>query len=56
MTDEQKEKGIEMVGKFFNISVIGGSLFMNLLFGAIASLIGAAIAKKRPQGPFVQQG
>jgi uncharacterized membrane protein YphA (DoxX/SURF4 family) len=56
ISDEQQEKGIEMMGKFFAISAIGGGLFMNLLLGAIASLIGAAVAKKNPQGPFVQQG
>jgi hypothetical protein len=56
LSDEQKEKGLEMTGKFFNVSVIGGGLFMNLIVGAIASLIGAALAKKNPQGPFVQQG
>ena len=56
LSDEQREKALEMTGKFFNISVIGGGLFMNIIVGAVASLIGAAIAKKNPQGPFVQQG
>lgn len=55
ITDEQREKGLHMVMNFFNISAIGGALFMNLIVGAIASLIGAAAAKKNPQGPFVQQ-
>ena len=56
MTDEQREAGLTMMEKFFSISIIGGSLFMNLIAGAIASLIGAAAAKKNPQDPFTQQG
>jgi hypothetical protein len=55
ITDEQKEASLSIMGNFFAVSAIGGSLFMNLLFGAIASLIGAAVAKKNPQSPF-QEG
>lgn len=55
ITDEQKEQGVAMVSKFFMISTLGGGLFFNLLIGAIASLIGSAIAKKNPQTPFSQQ-
>lgn len=55
LSDEQKETSVAMMGKFFNISVIGGGIFMNLLVGVIASLIGAAMAKKNPKDPFAQQ-
>ena len=54
ITDDQKEKGVEMMGKFFTISAVGGGLIMNLIVGAIASLIGAAVAKKNPRDPFQQ--
>jgi hypothetical protein len=55
LSDEQQEQSMNMISKFFMISAVGGGLFMNLLFGAIASLIGAAVSKKNPQTPF-QQG
>ncbi|HEX8331833.1 MAG TPA: DUF4199 domain-containing protein [Segetibacter sp.] len=54
--DEQKEKTVEMMAGFFTISAIGGSLIANIIVGAIASLIGAAVAKKNPQAPFNQAG
>ena len=54
MTEDQKDVAIKMVDKFFTISVIGGSLFINILVGIVASLIGAAIAKKNPVSPFNQ--
>lgn len=54
VTDEQRETTMNAMDKFFMISILGGGLFMNLLIGAIASLIGAAVAKKnpRPANPF----
>lgn len=52
LSDEQIEQSLEMMSKFFLVSAVGGGLFMNLVFGAIASLIGAALAKKKPQTPF----
>jgi hypothetical protein len=45
-----------MMGGFFTISAVGGSLIVNIIVGAIASLIGAAVAKKNPQGPFNKAG
>jgi len=54
ITDEQVDKGVEMVSKFFMISTLGGGLFVNLFIGAIGALIGAAIAKKKPFDPFTQ--
>jgi hypothetical protein len=44
-----------MMEKYFIPFAIGGALFMYLLIGVIASLIGAAIAKKNPEvSPFDQ--
>ncbi|MEJ7738586.1 MAG: DUF4199 domain-containing protein [Chitinophagaceae bacterium] len=53
--EEQKETALNMTEKFFTISMIGGALFMNMLIGTIASLIGSGVAKKTPQTPFDQQ-
>jgi hypothetical protein len=48
MSEEQMEQAINMTKKFFMVFLIGGALLGYLLFGAIASLIGAAITKKDP--------
>lgn len=53
-TPDQQEVGLKFIEKFFMITILGGSVFGNLVGGAIASLIGAAIAKKNPIDPFVQ--
>ena len=53
VTEEQKESSLLAMDKFFLITVLGGGLFMNLMVGCIASLIGAAVAKKNPRpNPF----
>ena len=51
LSEEQIDKAIDITKKFFMVFLIGGALLGYLLFGAIASLIGAAITKKDPQ-PF----
>ncbi len=56
MSDEQTESALSMTKKFLLPFAIGGILVMFMLVGAISSLIGSAVAKKNPQGPFVQQG
>jgi NADH:ubiquinone oxidoreductase subunit 6 (subunit J) len=56
MSEEQSEAAIEMTTKFFLPFAIGGILIVFLIVGCIASLIGAAVAKKNPQGPFPQNG
>lgn len=56
MSDEQMETGLSMTKKFFIPFAIGGILVMFMIVGCISSLIGAAVAKKNQQGPFVQQG
>ena len=48
LTSEQINAGLEMTRKFFNVFLIGGTLVFYLLFGALASLVGAAITKKQP--------
>lgn len=48
-TEEMIDTAIKMVDKFFLTFGIGGTLFSYILIGAIAGLIGAAIAKKNPQ-------
>ena len=56
MSQDAIDKGMQIGKKFFMPILIGGSLFGYAFLGAIAALIGAAIAKKNPQAsnPFVQ--
>ena len=52
MTDEMIEQAIGMTKKFFIPFAIGGTILGTGFTGAIASLIGAAVAKKNPIDPF----
>lgn len=53
MTEDQRDTSMNMMDKFFAVSILGGGLFMNLLVGCIGSLVGAAFAKKHPKpNPF----
>jgi len=54
VTEDQMEKGLEVMEKYFWPIAIGGTTVMFVIIGAIGSLIGAAVAKKRPQNPFEQ--
>lgn len=54
MSEEQINQAMEMTRKFFTPIAIGAILLGTLIFGAIASLIGAAIAKKKPVNPLDQ--
>lgn len=54
VTEEQAEKGMEMMDKYFWAFAIGGTTMMFVIIGAIGSLIGAAVTKKRPHNPFEQ--
>lgn len=54
LTDEMIEQGIAMTKKFFVPFAIGGVLIGTGFMGAIASLIGAGVAKKNPVDPFKQ--
>jgi hypothetical protein len=54
MTDEIIEQAISMTRKFFIPFAVGGVLIGTGFMGAIASLIGAGVAKKNPVDPFKQ--
>jgi hypothetical protein len=55
-TDDQINTGMEVTRKFFMVFIIAGSLFFFAIFGAIGSLIGAAITKKNvSDSPFENQ-
>jgi len=47
VTPEQAAQGREIMEKYFLPFAVGGIVFIDLLIGVIASLIGAAIAKKK---------
>jgi hypothetical protein len=49
---DQMDMALGFLRKFFLPSAIAGSLFGTALIGAIASLIGAGLAKKNPISPF----
>lgn len=48
MTDTQIEQAVAFTDKFFMPLAIGGALIGNLIVGALAALLGAAIAPKNP--------
>jgi hypothetical protein len=54
MSSAQIDQAIEATKKFFLVIVIGTILFGTLLVGAIASLVGAGVAKKKPVNPLDQ--
>jgi len=51
VTEDQIETTVKAIGKFWNVIVIGGALLRTLFYGAIFSLIGAAVAKKKGAAP-----
>lgn len=51
MTDEQLDMALSMTKKFFNVFMIAGILLSTLFYGAIFSLIGAMVAKKKGLAP-----
>lgn len=55
MTSDQAQQGMAMIKKITNITLLAGVLFINAFVGAIGSLIGAAVTKKKPQDPFGNQ-
>lgn len=48
LTSEQIQQGLTLTKKFFIVFAIGGTLIGYLIFGSLASLVGAAITKKEP--------
>jgi NADH:ubiquinone oxidoreductase subunit 6 (subunit J) len=54
LTEEQIDQGIQIAKKFFWVGIIAGVLLIYAIVGAIASLIGAAVTKKKPVNPLDQ--
>ena len=52
LSEENIEQGLAITRRFFIPFTIAGALFGTILIGALASLIGAAVTKKKPQSPF----
>jgi Protein of unknown function (DUF4199) len=55
VTEEQIEMALSFTKKFYMVFLIAGTIFSTLIFGAIGSLIGAAVTKKNPTSPFQNQ-
>ncbi|XZF13193.1 DUF4199 domain-containing protein [Chitinophagaceae bacterium MMS25-I14] len=51
MSEEQIDNAIQMTQKYFKPFMVAGVLFGTMFFGAIFSLIGAAVAKKKTGMP-----
>ena len=54
LSESEIDKAIEMTRKFFNVFMIGGILLTYAIIGALGSLIGALVTKKRPYNPLEQ--
>jgi hypothetical protein len=52
MTDEQIDTAINISKKYWNVIMIAGGIFGNLFWGALFSIIGAGVAKKKGAQPF----
>ncbi len=48
LSDQEVKQGLDMVRRFFLPFAIGGLIITTAILGAIASLIGAGVAKKNP--------
>jgi hypothetical protein len=56
LDDDKMEQATNAMKKFFWPITIGVTIFGTLIWGSIASLIGAAVAKKKTINPLSQQG
>lgn len=54
LTGDEIDRRMELVRRMFWVFTIGGLLLVNAVVGAIGSLIGAAITKKKPVNPVDQ--
>jgi len=54
--DDKLDQAMTMMKKYFMLFLVLGVIFGTLIWGCIASLIGAAVAKKKPINPLTQQG
>ena len=52
LSESDVDAAVDMTRKFFLVGVIGGTILFTLITGLIASLLGAAFAKKTPPSPF----
>jgi amino acid transporter len=55
LSEAQVDQAVEWTSKFFIPFAMVGVILGTLIFGVIASLIGAAVTKKNPQSPFENQ-
>jgi len=55
MSEDQIQQGLPLVRKITSIGLLVGSVIGTLIVGAIAALIGAAVAKKNPQSALENQ-
>ena len=55
LSDSQIDTQLAMVRDHFLLFAIAGILIFFAIVGCISSLIGAAVAKKNPQGPFANK-
>jgi Protein of unknown function (DUF4199) len=53
MTDDTIDAAINMTKKYWNVFLIAGAIFGTLFYGALFSLIGALVAKKKDAPPTV---
>jgi uncharacterized membrane protein YciS (DUF1049 family) len=53
VTEEAAEMSLAMMRKYWNVFMTAGVIFSNIFWGAIFSLIGAAVAKKKGPEPMV---
>jgi uncharacterized membrane protein YciS (DUF1049 family) len=53
ISEEQVELSLNMMKKYWNVFMTAGVIFSNIFWGAIFSLIGAAVAKKKGPAPMV---
>ena len=53
-SDDQIETALGFMRKFFLVFAVFGAMIGTLLFGLVASLIGAAVANKKPINPLNQ--
>ncbi len=54
LTSDQIDSAMDITRRFFSVFAVGGALLLYLCMGAIAALIGAAVAKKNPNPEFPQ--
>ncbi|HEY0066858.1 MAG TPA: hypothetical protein VGB46_05835, partial [Flavisolibacter sp.] len=54
MSDDEIDNAVNILDKYYWALAIGGTLLLYVIIGAIGSLIGAAVTRKRPKTPFDQ--